>query len=69
MKQLKTQELITAVEKTKNFGVRVDNLNYMYGWMRSFIEHLESTVPGVKEKVEKELEGIQRTGRLDHSML
>ena len=69
MEPLKTQELITAVEKTKNFGVRQDNLNYMYGWMRSFIEHLECTVPGVKEKVEKELEGIQRTGRMDHSML
>jgi len=67
MKQLKTQELITAVEKTKNFGVRLDNLNYMYGWMRSFIEHLESTVPGVKDKVERELESIQRTGRVDHT--
>ena len=67
MKQLKTQDLITAVERTKNFGVRQDNLNYMYGWMRSFIEHLESTVPGVKEQVQQELEGIQRTGRVDHT--
>ena len=69
MQPLKTQDLITAVERNKNFGVRSDNLNYMYGWMRSFIEHLECTVPGVKEQVEQELEGIQRTGRLDHSML
>jgi len=67
MKQLKTQELITAVEKTMNFGVRQDNLNYMHGWMRSFIEHLESSVPGVKDKVQQELESIQRTGRVDHT--
>lgn len=63
-----TQDMISVVEKCVNFQVPRDNLNYMYGWMRSFIRNLENTVPGVKEQIEFEIAGIQRTGRLDHSL-
>ena len=67
MEPAKTYEMINTVEKCLNFQLAKDNLNYMYGWMRSFISDLEQKVPGVKEVIEKEIAGIKRTGRLDHS--
>lgn len=67
MEPAKTYEMINTVEKCVNFQVPKDNLSYMYGWMRNFISDLEQKVPGVKEVIEKEIAGIQRTGRLDHS--
>lgn len=67
MEPQKTYDMIQKVEKCMNFGVKADNLNYMYGWMRSFICNLENTVPGVRERIEHEIRGIERTGRLDHA--
>jgi len=53
-KHLANQMLDLAQVRSRFLDTRNDP-NHMYGYLRGFVNHLERTVPGVKEAIEQEI--------------
>ena len=55
MRMSKTSEVVSLVEKNLNFQLKTDNANYMYGYLRGLLSHMERKVPGVAEELQEEI--------------
>ena len=48
-------EMLDLAQLRSRFMDTRDKPNIMYGYLRGFVNHLERTVPGVKEAIQEEI--------------